>query len=82
MLDASALDENLTSLDDSKQEKLVRLQAEACRLLDLAMSPTRRRRALDECIKVVREMNRVESEILHLRTVEEAYKDLAAGRLR
>ena len=67
---------------ESNQQKLARLQADACRLLDLAMSPRRRRRALDECIRVVKEMNRLESESLHLRTREQFFKDVASGRLR
>ena len=70
------------SSDESKQEKLRQLRDRAIQLLEESKNPRRRRRALDECIKVVKEMNRLESEIRHLRTREQAFKDLASGKLR
>ena len=69
-------------IDDSKQERIAQLRAEAVRLLDLARNPRHRRKALDECLRIFREISKLETENLHLRTREEAYKDLAAGRLR
>ena len=83
---APALDPELNdgrmSSDESKQERLAQLRAEAVRLLDLARNPRRRRKALDHCLRIFREIGKLETENLHLRTLEEAYKDLSAGRLR
>lgn len=77
---------SMPSLDDSKEVRIKQLQDEAVRLLDLAKFPRLRRRAMDECIRVVKEMNRIiDSEHLknlHVRTLEQAHRDLASGKLR
>ena len=85
MPDASALDEKLTSVDDSKEIR--RLQDQIADLLDKATHGSFRERTLHlvRCRPLVDELNQLlghDATGPQLRTLEQAHRDLASGKLR
>jgi len=89
VLDASALDEKLTSLDDSSsiEPRIRQLQDEIADLLDRATQGNFLERTLQliRCRQLVDQLNQLlghDTNSPQLRTLEQAHRDLASGKLR